>query len=86
MDDDKIGRFCGPFVRIFGDKIWNTLLDNSKTKALVGEFECCENLDEVLADSVMNFKNRVKTAGSQVDDTEDLMDKIAKEQLALGEN
>ncbi|MBL1419563.1 MAG: NAD-dependent epimerase/dehydratase family protein [Alphaproteobacteria bacterium] len=72
--------------RLFCDKIWNTLLDNSKIKALVGEFECCEDLDEVLADSIMNFKTRVKADGSQVGDMEALMDRIAKEQLALGEN
>lgn len=71
--------------RLFCDKIWNTLLDNSKIKALVGDFECCEDLDEVLADSIMNFKLRVAAEGAQIGEMENLMDRIATEQSALGE-
>lgn len=70
--------------RLFCDKIWNTLLDNSKIKALVGDFECSEDLDEVLAESIKSFKARVAENGAQVGDMETLMDKIAKEQTALG--
>ncbi|MBL1240568.1 MAG: NAD(P)H-binding protein [OCS116 cluster bacterium] len=70
--------------RLFCDKIWNTLLDNRKIKNLVGNFTCSEDLDEVLADSIMNFKARVKADGAQVGDIESLMDRIAQEQMALG--
>lgn len=70
--------------RLYGDKIWNTLFDNSKVKNVVGDFDCCEDLNEVLADSIVNFKQRVAASGPQVDDMEPLMDRIASEQLALG--
>ena len=70
--------------RLFCDKIWNTLFNNAKIKQLVGDFTCSEDLTEVLADSIMNFKQRVKTNGVQVDDIESLMDRIAKDQATLG--
>lgn len=70
--------------RLFCDKIWNTLLDNSKIKALVGDFECSEDVDEVLAESIMNFKARVAADGAQVGEIEELMNRVAKEQSALG--
>lgn len=72
------------YGRLYGDKIWNTMFDNSKVIKVVGEFSCSENLAEVLADSIMNFKARVEADGPQAGDMEPLMDKIAKEQLALG--
>lgn len=77
--------YCPDWVgRLYGDKIWNTLFDNSKVKSVVGEFTCCEVLEEVLADSIMNFKARVAATGPQTADFEPLMDRIAEEQLALG--
>lgn len=82
---DTLVAYCPEWEgRLFGDKIWNTLFDNSKVKNLVGDFTCCEVLDDVLADSIANFKARVKADGPQVGDMEPLMDRIAKEQRALG--
>lgn len=69
---------------LYGDKIWNTLFDNSKVKKVVGDFTCSEDLTEVLADSVMNFAARAKASGPLVGEIEPLMDRIAKEQSALG--
>lgn len=70
--------------RLFCDKIWNTMFDNAKVKSVVGDFTCNENLAEVLADSITHFKARVRASGPLVGDIEPLMDRIAKEQSALG--
>jgi nucleoside-diphosphate-sugar epimerase len=71
----------GPLV---GDKMWAALFDNSKVKAVAGDFNCSEDLDEVLADSIANLRKR--QAGGQRGNAEiaPLLDRIAAEQSALG--
>ena len=35
-----------------GDKSWATLFDNSKVKAIAGDFQCVEALNDVLAEPI----------------------------------
>lgn len=70
-----------------GDKAWTALFDNSKVKRVSGPFTCSENLDEVLADSLANFRKR-RDAGiappPAAAELEPLIDRIAAEQAVLG--
>lgn len=72
------------YGRLYGDKIWNTLFDNSKVKAVVGDFTCSVDLTETLSQSITNFKARAEATGPLIGDMEGLMDRIAEEQLGLG--
>jgi nucleoside-diphosphate-sugar epimerase len=68
---------------LVGDKCWSALFDNSKVKGVAGAFTCSENLDEIMADSIMHAKKRLPTMVA--DAAEDaLMDRIVREQSALG--
>lgn len=69
---------------LLGDKSWSTLFDNSKIKSVVGDFTCSEVLSEILKQPVAHFKQRVAVTGPVVEDIEALMDRVAKEQSALG--
>jgi nucleoside-diphosphate-sugar epimerase len=69
---------------LLGDKTWAALFDNSKVKRVAGDFTCSEDLTEVLAESIANFKKRLAAKGPQVGEFDPLMDKIASEQGALG--
>jgi nucleoside-diphosphate-sugar epimerase len=71
----------GPLV---GDKTWAALFDNSKVKRAAGNFTCSEDLTEVLAESLVHFKARLKAKGPQVGPLDPLMDRIAAAQSALG--
>jgi hypothetical protein len=71
----------GPLI---GDKSQAALFDNSKVKAVAGPFTCSENLDEVLAESVANFKKRQAAGIKGNAELEPLIDRIIKEQSALG--
>lgn len=70
---------------LYGDKVWCALFDNSKVKSVAGDFSCSEDLDEILAEPILNFKSRVK-AGLHFEEDADsrLRDRIAAEQRALG--
>src|SRR5204863_9667616 len=68
---------------LLGDKTWTALFDNSKVKRVAGDFTCSEKLDEVLAESIKHFKERLKAKGPQTGDLDPLMDRIAKDQMAL---
>lgn len=67
-----------------GDKSWAAFFDNSKVKRVAGEFTCSENIDEVLSESIANFKKRLAQTGPQESPLDPLLDRIAKEQSALG--
>jgi len=68
---------------LLGDKTWTALFDNSKIKRVAGPFTCSENLDEVLDESVMNFRKRAGK-GAPAYELGPLMDRICAEQSALG--
>lgn len=68
-----------------GDKSWTALFDNSKVKAVAGDFSCAEDLDVILANSLMNFRARMAANGApRPGANEALMDRIASAQSALG--
>jgi nucleoside-diphosphate-sugar epimerase len=69
---------------LMGDKTWAALFDNAKVKRIAGEFTCSEDLDEVLEESIANFKARRDANGAQAGALDGLMDTIAREQSALG--
>ena len=47
----------GPMM---GDKTWSALFDNSKVKSVVGDFKASTDIDEILHDSVVHAKARLK--------------------------
>lgn len=69
---------------LMGDKTWAALFDNAKIKAVAGPFTCSETLSEVLSDSIAHFNRRLRDMGPQTNALDPLMDRIAKEQRALG--
>ena len=69
---------------LMGDKTWAALFDNAKVKRVAGDFTCAKNLSEVLAEPIAHFKARLAAKGPQTDDLGGLIDRIAREQRALG--
>ena len=69
---------------LMGDKTWAALFDNSKIRRVAGPFTCSEKIDEVLEEPVAHFKKRMAAKGPQTHDLDPLIDRIAKEQSALG--
>ena len=67
-----------------GDKTRATLFDNSKVKQVAGPFRCSEVIDEVIAESIAHFRARLKAKGPQAGELDPLIDRIAREQSALG--
>jgi nucleoside-diphosphate-sugar epimerase len=69
---------------LMGDKTWCALYDNSKVKGVVGEFNASQDLDEILADSVMHAKPRLSAAPTPAQSAEDrLIDRIVAAQAAV---
>ena len=69
---------------LMGDKTWAALFDNTKVKAVAGEFDCVKDLDEVLAEPIASFKARLKSEGPKTSAWDAPMDRIAREQRSLG--
>jgi nucleoside-diphosphate-sugar epimerase len=69
---------------LMGDKTWTALFDNSKVKSVVGDFSCESNLSEVLKEPVASAKARIAASGPKVGENDATIDRIAKEQRALG--
>lgn len=69
---------------LMGDKTWAALFDNSKVKRVAGKFTCSEDLDEILAEPIAYVKKRLDTNGTPMHELNDLYDRIAAEQSALG--
>jgi nucleoside-diphosphate-sugar epimerase len=67
-----------------GDKSHAALFDNSKVKRVAGPFTCSENLAEVLEEPLANTKARLRANPPGEGALDDLMDRIAREQDALG--
>ena len=66
-----------------GDKSHAALFDNAKVKRVAGDFTCSENLAEILAEPLRYTKARL-AAATPATDEDALMDRIAREQSALG--
>jgi len=72
--------WAGPLL---GDKAWSVLYDNSKVKAVAGDFRCRTSLAEGFADVARRWRRRAGTY--RPDPTRHaLLDRIAAEQSALG--
>jgi len=69
---------------LMGDKTWAALFDNSKVKRLAGDFACEKDLTEVLREPIANIKARLKVGGAKFGERDALIDRIAREQRALG--
>jgi nucleoside-diphosphate-sugar epimerase len=69
---------------LMGDKSWSVIFDNSKVKRVAGDFTCAEDLDTILADSIMHAKERLKAPAPPPSDEDALMDRIVAEQGKLG--
>jgi nucleoside-diphosphate-sugar epimerase len=69
---------------LMGDKTWTALFDNTKVKRVAGDFSCARDLGEVLRESIVHIKARVKASGPKGNERDALIDRIAKEQRALG--
>lgn len=72
---------------LMGDKSWSALFDNSKVKKVAGPFTCSEDLDVILADSVMHAKERLKAnrpPSAAIVAEDKLFDRIIAEQAVLG--
>ena len=67
---------------LMGDKTWTALFDNSKIKSVAGEFNASQNLDEILADSIMHARERLKAPAAESDE-ERLMDRIIAAQALV---
>ena len=68
---------------LWGDKSLASLFDNSKVKAVAGDFTCSEDLDEVLAEPIQHLKERLAQP-EQPSELTPLLDRITADQLALG--
>jgi nucleoside-diphosphate-sugar epimerase len=73
--------WAGPLL---GDKTWSALFDNSKVKAVAGDFACATDIDEILVESIAHVKRRIAATGPQTSELDALYDRIAAEQSALG--
>lgn len=71
---------------LLGDKSWSVIFDNSKVKAVAGDFTCAEDLDVILEESIGHAKARQKAAKAPpaVLAEDALFDRIIAEQGALG--
>lgn len=74
--------WAGPLL---GDKAWTALFDNSKVKAVAGDFMCETNLDKVLAESIAHFTVRAEETPYEPNEQDALFDRIIGEQRALGQ-
>lgn len=72
--------WAGP---LWGDKSLASLFDNSKVKAVAGDFKCSEDLDEVLAEPIAFLKERLREPETPSELTP-LLDRITAEQAAVG--
>ena len=68
---------------LWGDKSLASLFDNSKVKAVAGDFTCSTDLDEVLAEPIMHLKERLK-GPEQPSEFTALLDRMAADQSKLG--
>ncbi len=68
---------------LWGDKSLASLFDNSKVKAVAGDFSCSEDLDEVLAEPIMHLTQRLQEPETPSELTP-LLDRITADQLNVG--
>ena len=69
---------------LMGDKTWPALFDNAKVKRVAGDFAGAKELRDVLAEPIAHFKARLRLGGPQDRRADRPIDRIAREQRALG--
>lgn len=69
---------------LMGDKTWSALFDNSKVKSVAGPFEASQDIDEILSESIVHAKERLKAPAPDESEEDRLMDRIIAAQDALG--
>jgi nucleoside-diphosphate-sugar epimerase len=69
---------------LLGDKTYSVLFDNSKIKAVVGEFDCNPSLDDFMAALAADFLGRGGDKEPVDAATDALYDRIAADQRAMG--
>lgn len=73
--------WAGPLL---GDKTWTALFDNSKIKAVVGDFQCATDLDTILMEPIRHLKARLKEDAPVNGELDALIDRIVAAQAGLG--
>jgi nucleoside-diphosphate-sugar epimerase len=73
--------WIGPLV---GDKSWSALFDNSKVKAVAGDFTCETDLDKILSEPIAHLKKRLAAGKPPEGEMDALIDRICAEQAGLG--
>jgi nucleoside-diphosphate-sugar epimerase len=73
--------WIGPLL---GDKIYSVLFDNSKVKAVAGDFDCEGDLDRILAAPCAAYRQRRATAGPAARPLDAVFDRIIAQQRAIG--
>ncbi|MDR3472445.1 MAG: SDR family oxidoreductase [Devosia sp.] len=73
--------WIGPLT---GDKSHAALFDNAKVKQVAGAFTCSDDLAEILAEPLAHTKARLAGAPPPAGEADALLDRIAREQSALG--
>ncbi len=68
---------------LMGDKTWSALFDNSKVESVVGPFEASRDLDEILHDSIVHAKERLRAPAPDTCEEDRLIDRIIAAQDAL---
>ena len=69
---------------LFGDKAHSLLFDNSKIKALVGDFSCARDLADVLAGPLAAYWRRAGSGAPAADPLDPLFDAIIGAQRTAG--
>jgi nucleoside-diphosphate-sugar epimerase len=68
---------------LLGDKSWSALFDNSKVKRVAGPFEASQNIEEILHDSIVHAKERLKAPEPLESDEDRLIDRVIAAQKGL---
>jgi nucleoside-diphosphate-sugar epimerase len=72
--------WAGPLL---GDKTWSALFDNSKVKRVAGPFEASQDIDDILRDSVMHAKERLRAPAPPESDEDRLIERVIAAQEGL---
>jgi nucleoside-diphosphate-sugar epimerase len=72
--------WAGPLL---GDKSWSALFDNSKVKRVAGPFQASQDIDEILRDSIVHAKERLKAPAPPESDEDRLIDRLIVAQEGL---
>jgi len=67
-----------------GDKSWSAIFDNSKVKKVAGDFSCAPDLETILEEPIRHLKQRLASKRPERGDFDALVDRICREQSALG--